>query len=380
MVNTFSLIFFLNFILSFVMSAQENIQNPSATRTLSEARIIHLRVPAPRGLIVDQKGKVLVQNKIFYRLGLRLPYFDIENPNQLRELQKFLQAKISEAHQVFSQNIKVNWDLFLEHYRQRRWLPFFMPITVDEKSKAKIQTQLQIQNFEPGWVLEAMYVRHYPNPYTASHVLGTVGKLRPMSRTELIKLEYDLEDAVQEKHSDSEKTEKLYQEAIQKLDPLTEDYVGRDGLEFAYDRELRGEDGLIKIVIDENGNEVSRQILQAPKVGQTLVTTLNLNWQLLSEKLLAQKKQRSAFIVLDIKKGSIAAMASYPTFDLTKFVPYLDDKYAKFLNEDPSNPLLGRAWQGRYPPGSVFKIPVALAALEKNIFEIPLKIRSLMTS
>jgi len=120
-------------------------------------------------------------------------------------------------------------------------------------------------------------------------------------------------------------------------------------------------------LFDENGNKLLEEQVKRPRPGGTLVTTLNLEWQLLAEKTLRGGCKRGAFVVIDVVTGEVLVMASRPSFDLNHFTPGISDTDFKELEADPSQPLFGRAFQSAYPPASSYKPIVALAALNNGV-------------
>jgi penicillin-binding protein 2 len=166
-----------------------------------------------------------------------------------------------------------------------------------------------------------------------------------------------------------------------------DDVIGKDGVEQVFESELRGTPHTRKLEVDSRGRVV-RIINDTPaKSGNDLKLTMDVNIQKVAEDSLAQgiqgvrqmrdntfKNQLKLFaapggsaVVLDAKDGSVVAMASYPTFNVTQFTNGVPVDQFKALTDPASNfPLLNRATQGLYPPGSTFKLITAIAALENN--------------
>ncbi|MDB4527758.1 penicillin-binding transpeptidase domain-containing protein [Akkermansiaceae bacterium] len=111
------------------------------------------------------------------------------------------------------------------------------------------------------------------------------------------------------------------------------------------------------------------------------MATLDLDWQRYAEQVLREDCKRGAFVVIDIQSGEVLVMASRPTFDLNEFIPYITTERYKELQNNPSAPLFGRAFQSSYPPASTFKPVVALAAINNGsihpdqTFDCPYKIK-----
>ncbi|MBI4912805.1 MAG: penicillin-binding protein 2 [Acidobacteria bacterium] len=141
--------------------------------------------------------------------------------------------------------------------------------------------------------------------------------------------------------------------------------VGRTGFEAARNEHLKGNDGQRRILVDHLGREVRLYDGKEPNPGRSLFLTLDAGLQ----KTLADAfaGEQGAAVVLDLRDGGILALHSSPSFDPNIFLGHMDRQQADALFRNPSKPLLNRAIRGRYPPGSTFKLLVALCALEKGI-------------
>jgi penicillin-binding protein 2 len=149
----------------------------------------------------------------------------------------------------------------------------------------------------------------------------------------------------------------------QTLWPETE---GREGLEQTFNSMLTGRDGHYKVTFDRDGRQTSERIIDPPIPGYNVVTTLDLHLQEVAEQALAAKAKRGAIVIIDPNDGDILAMASWPTYDPNEFIPSISTAKFKALRDDPDIPLLPRAFRSAYPPGSTFKIAVAMAAFESG--------------
>lgn len=199
--------------------------------------------------------------------------------------------------------------------------------------------------------------RVYEHPGVASHILGRVGKIQAS------KVEY-------------------YTELGYPLDAT----VGVSGVESAFEEYLRGVDGEMIITEDAYGNVVDQVVSKEPVAGCDVYLTISLEYQLTAEqaleddinyivnkaitsdsykkgeRLIGEDADAGALTMLDVKTGEVLAMASYPTFNLATFNEDFEE-----LNADPTSPMLNRALFGRYPPGSVFKVGIAAAALMEGV-------------
>jgi len=147
-------------------------------------------------------------------------------------------------------------------------------------------------------------------------------------------------------------------------EPLWPLVSGRSGLEKTRDSDLTGQDGLLSVVYPPDGAPPRKQVVRAPVPGKTLVVSLNAKMQKLADQLLAKGGRPGAFVVMDALTGEVLVLVSRPGFDPNQFVPSISaDAFAK-LSQDPAQPFFPRAYAGNFPPGSVFKPMVALAALQ----------------
>jgi len=202
-----------------------------------------------------------------------------------------------------------------------------------------------------GVYTESTYIRVYHTNH-APHLLGYIGAMSAE--------EYE-----------------FYKEQDYPMDAI----VGKVGSEYAFEEYLRGINGERVIKVGEDGTILSDEITKMPQPGQHIQLTLDLEIQIAAEnalrtqieKINALRREKNnegteeeelemipggAVVVTNVHTGEILAAASFPTYDLTT----LSENWS-LLNTDPGNPMLNRATQGRYPPGSTFKMVTALAAL-----------------
>ncbi len=307
------------------------IRNASdgAIMTRKDARAITLRIPAPRGQIVDREGVPLAQNKVAYQVALQFRQF--ENADRDFVL-NWAHARLDALQALVKNQVSKTDDEIYDHYRHRRWLPLLVSGQIGEKEARDIESKLT-----SGLVLHPIYKRVYPQGELAAHIVGYSGSVG-----------------------------KLPTGPINFNEPLWEESEGRSGLEKVFNTQLTGEPGMKRLLFDENGNKLLEEQVKRPRPGGTVVTTLDYSWQKLAEDTLRNGCRRGAFVVLDVLTGEVLVMASRPSFDLNSFIPGINETDFKALNEDPSAPLYGRAFQSVYPPASAFKPIVALAALNNG--------------
>jgi len=185
----------------------------------------------------------------------------------------------------------------------------------------------------PGVMIQVESQRNYPGGVTAAHLLGYVGEI---SADQLEKPEF--------------------------LDLHQGSIVGQYGVEKSYDRHMRGMAGQKSVEVDALGHEKKASVVERPQAGNDLYLTIDVRLQKVAEDLLGE--EQGAIVALDPNSGDILAMVSRPGFDPNVLSRELTAKQWVEIVQDEGRPLNNRASQGQYPPGSTFKIPMAIAALE----------------
>lgn len=226
----------------------------------------------------------------------------------------------------------------------------------------------------PGVEIKETTSRRYVDGTLAPHAVGVVGSINAE--------EYEAENAqileqIKEEHPDwtEEQINELYQEQKYGYN----DIIGKSGLEYAMEDELRGERGKKRITTDAQGNVLSTEIIKQAVPGNTIVTTLDKDLQRAalegSAEFLEMAKKtyspeeggsadRISVVAQDVKTGEILAMVNYPTYDLS-------DYYTKYseLSSDPLHPLINYCTQGIYMPGSIYKPVVGIGALASGVID-----------
>lgn len=202
----------------------------------------------------------------------------------------------------------------------------------------------------PGVEIEATTRRSYHTDY-AAHLLGRVGLMNA---------------------EEWEYYKTLDEDADEKPDYEMDDQVGKDGVEKAFESYLRGTPGVRTIERNTEGKIVSTNWITMPEPGDNVVLTLDIDLQKKVEDTMAAviptlpggEAEGGACVILDVNTAELLACASYPTFSLTNF----QKEYSE-ISTDPRSPMLNRALQGVYPPGSTFKMVTGIAGLEEGIVE-----------
>ena len=301
--------------------------------TQKQARAYVLNIPAPRGQIVDRHGNPLAQTRVSYNLAINFP-----TPTTFTDAQvmQYAEPKIMLARSITGRPISVSQDLLLKHYKNRGVLPLVIAQDLrPDEIEAFNQRKPEMLSLLPT------YQRFYPNGALAGHVIGYAGR-----------------------------TGRMPDGPIENSQPLWPGAEGREGLEQTFDDQLQGKEGQFNIAFDPTGKKVSEQVSIPPQPGYNVVTTIDENIQRLCEQTLEKGAKRGAIVVIDPNNGDILALASWPTINPNAFIPNISAEAFKALQDDPSIPLLPRAFRSAYPPGSTFKVTSGLAALQEAVIKI----------
>ena len=359
-------------------------------------------VPAARGEILDRYGRPLVSNAVSYDISIErsllvtdpdpngiilqlidlteasgLPYTDTlpvtrDEPFAYTEMNSIQKGRLEDYIAHFELGEDASAEKLMAWFRSHYSIPeSFTPAQARLAAGVRWELELRAlfgitdylfaagldqemiaavsERCYPGVTVSVGSHRVYRTPY-AAHLLGRIG---PM---------------------DKEQWEKYSQLGY----PMNA-MVGQDGAEGAFETWLHGTDGKRVTVRNAAGEVVNSYYTVEPKAGADVTLTLDLSGQQVTEEALAreiakinadrlasagpsaQMAEAGAAVVLQVGTGEILASASYPTYDLSAF----SENYARLL-EDPSKPMLNRAFQGRYAPGSTFKVVTATAGLAEG--------------
>ena len=302
-------------------------------RLLAEENRINVRlVPPSRGLVYDRDGLLIASNVQNYRAVIIRE--DVENlESLLNNLQTLL--KISDEKK---QAIR---KLVLKHSP-------FVPITVlnnlSWSNVAKISVNAPVLH---GLTADVGLNRHYPRGADYAHLLGYVG---PVS-------DFDLK-----KRDDNDPLLKI---------PRFQ--IGKTGVEAKLERALRGNAGTKRIEVNAKGRVIRELSRQESSPGQSVQMTIDTGLQNFALARLG-KKSASA-VVMRVDNGDLLSMASSPSFDTNLFVEGISTNDYAALRDNEFRPLADKSVQGIYPPGSTFKMVIALAALDEGLIRPNEKIR-----
>ena len=282
-----------------------------------------LALRAPRGVVFDRDGTVLVENR--YSLNISLVREQVENLDQALTL----------LGSVTGIGVQTLWDVV----DQNRDVPVYRPIVVIPDASLAQVASVSARALElPGVVVEQIPTRFYPSDTVASHLFGHVGEVT---------------DAQLKAATD----ERLRGGAI----------VGQSGIEQRYNELLIGEDGARRVVVNSLGREIETIDERLPTQGQQLQLTIDFDLQRAAENAFNLEGFAGAAIALDPQSGDVLAIVSLPAYNPNDFALGIDGETWAALNSNVLRPLQNRALQGRYSPGSTFKLVVATAALEEGV-------------
>lgn len=290
-------------------------------KVLAEENRVSLRLIAPeRGEIVDRMGRRIATNRKDFRVFL-IPEEAVDPEKTLLLLGEIIELSEGSLARIRRQ-IK----------RQRD----FLPVTVAENLSWREFARINVESVKlPGVQPDAGETRFYPDGPLASQVVGYVG---PVDENE------------------------INQAPVFQLPGFK---VGKSGLERSFEKNLRGQAGSRRVEVNAYGRVIRELTRQDGRPGEAMVLTLDLELQRHVVGLLGEES--AAAIVMDIETGDILVKASTPSFNPNDFNLGISRENWNALIRDPRKPLVNKCLQGQYPPGSTFKMAVALAALEAGV-------------
>ncbi len=289
-------------------------------------KFITSHLASERGVIYDRNMQQLVFNEVSFDLWLlksEMPENDKGKKEVLREIAQIIDEDVENLEEIIQQN--TGDKILLKKDLSHRSL-ILLTTRIEEISFLEIKKRI---------------LRHYQNQESLSHLLGYLGKISSQELS-LLK-DYEIGD-----------------------------YVGKEGLERAYQEVLRERKGEIRIERDAQGGEISREIIKYPQSGDSLVLSLDFLLQEKIEEVLNDILEeigstRGAVIALNPQNGEILASVSLPAFNNNLFARGITPEELRELNQNPQKPQLNRVIGGLYPTGSMVKPLIAAAALEEKI-------------
>ena len=294
-------------------------------KLLAEENRIDIEILPPlRGIIFDSKGIILAKNKENYRIKI-LRDKNIDLPELLDNFSQLLKISKERKNEIIQKLENKRFNTSVVIAENLSWNNF-LKVLVNLPSL-------------PGIIPEIDFKRYYTHKEILAHTLGYVGAISPKDLKELSK-----------------------NDPIMQIENFM---IGKVGIEKGLDKYLRGQVGLGKYEVNASGKIIRKLGEESSSPGKDLHLTLDSNLQKFS--MLRIKEYSASVVVIDLKHGGIICMASNPSFDPNKFVEGISQKDWDILLESKNQPLANKAISGNYPPGSTFKMIVAIAALEENL-------------
>jgi penicillin-binding protein 2 len=280
-----------------------------------------LALRAPRGVLFDRNGKVLVENRHSFNISIVREH--------TRDLDRTVRL-LAEVAGLDAADVRHIVD-------RHRSEPIYQPIVIiEDASLAQVAAIMARRlDFElPDVVVEQVPTRQYPTDALAAHVFGYVGEA-----------------------SEAQIGNGIRTGAI----------IGQSGIERIYNDLLMGQDGARRVVVNSVGREIRTEAEVPPTEGRRVQLTIDYDLQKAAEDGFRHAGFNGSAVVLDPRSGEVLSLVSLPGYDPNDFAAGIDSATWASLNTDRLKPLQNRAIQGRYSPGSTFKLVVATAALEEGI-------------
>ena len=315
----------LGFLIILLRLLQLQILQGSEMRKASETnRLRVIGIPAPRGIIFDRNNLPLVKNAPYFCASVVPQEF---NQNSISDLARLFEIPVTDLYDRIT----------------RKAASPFTPVRIKEGLTFSEVSYIEARRSDfPGLLIEVETSREYIYGSVGSHLIGYLGKLNPrQSKDPSFK------------------------------DVPSEAFIGQWGAEKLYDKTLRGTAGQKIIEVDAVGREIRLLDETPPVKGSDLVLSIDIAVQKEAEK--AFDGRAGALVALRPETGEVLGLISSPSFDPNKFAKGVSSEDWQALMEDKKLPMLNRAIQSQYPPGSTFKIMTAIAALEEGAIDTDTK-------
>jgi penicillin-binding protein 2 len=315
--------------------------NATAAQAAAESNGVRLVYQdAPRGRILDRKGRVLVDNRV----------------SEVVTISRDTAARQPDVMSRLAALLGVSFDELRHRVHDPRYTPYRPVPLAQDVDKTKIVYIHEHQEEFPGVEADAVAERWYPYGTLAANIIGYVGQISDKQLATRKQLGY-----------------------------RAGDLIGQAGVEASYEDALRGQPGVTKLQVDSKGRVLGELGSQPPVQGHDVELTIDMDVQKLAEESLAQglvaarhnldkfgtktafKAPAGAVTALDPRDGSVLALATYPTYNPADFVNGISPAKFQAYQQDPNFPLDDRTIQGQYAPGSTFKLITAIAGLQAGI-------------
>lgn len=281
-------------------------------------RIRTLPIAAPRGTLLDRNGHVLVENRPSFNVILQPEQLQ-DTDDTVTRLARILQTGEAQIRERLAHRVPLR------------------PLVVKADASMADVAAIEARRLElPEARVDVIPLRSYPLAAAAAHALGRVGEV----------------------------TERQLQ-SPEFADLSPGDLVGQAGVELQHNRNLMGRDGRRRVVVNSRGMEVAEAERDPPRDGPSLTLTLDAALQKAMDEAFGESA--GSAVALNPYTGEVLAMTSVPAYDPNEFATGMDVLVWNRLSTDSRTPLMNRVIQGQYAPGSVFKIVIAVAALEEGV-------------
>jgi penicillin-binding protein 2 len=292
------------------------------------------KMPGLRGNIVASDGTVYATMRNQQNLVVKWPAAGESTTDA--DIVAWMRARFAEAKKAIGADVTISDKDLLAQYQAQRYQPFTVveditPFQADQIRQAGLEAK--------GFGFVGTPIRVYPKGTELAHVIGYLSR-------------------------DQQRNKGKYLSG----DVIYDRYKGAAGLEKVFDSDLIGKEGSFMISTTPDGYARSAVISSPPTYGGTLRLTIDSKIQAAAEKAL-NRKRMDAWVMMDIHNGDVVAMASHPTFDPNIFLPTIAPDEWAMLNGDLYNPLLNRAIDAQFPPGSCFKTVTSIAAMVAGVFD-----------
>lgn len=292
-------------------------------------------IRAPRGVIYDSQKKLLLTNAPQYDVVVIPVDFPKRSDEEALEAIKEKLISVAEvSEEEYTDSIEG-----MNYYS-------FDPVVIKEGVSRELALRIESELYDmPGVEIQKSAQRKYDEPEAFSHLLGYIGRIN--------------EKEIEEKQRKKEEY-------------LPNDVVGKAGVELTYEEILRGEYGKRQVEVDSRGKVKKVLANQEPLPGRDLVLSINKDFQVYIKERLEQEAEKgvsnkASVVAMDPRSGELYALVTIPSYDNNLFSQGISQEQYTALLEDEDKPLINRALNGLYPPGSIIKPVGAVAALEEGV-------------
>lgn len=318
----FVLIFFFAVLISRLWFLQIQ-QGEKYSRLADSNRVRYLEIAAPRGNILDSRGREIVTNR---------PSFNVVWVREDNSLDDALLKKMASI-------LDTDVSELLASIRKMAGTPGHIPVRLAEDIDWEQVAYIENNRMDlPGIKIEVVPLRVYHYGNLASHLIGYLGEINKK----------ELKDA----------DEGVYRGG---------DLVGKMGLERLEEKALRGEKGRHYMEVNALGFEQRNLKGMDPLPGNDLQLTIDMDLQRTAEERMAEGEKAGAVVAVEVNSGRLLALASAPVLELDKFIGGISHKHWQEMLDDPLHPLINKIVQGQYPPASTYKIVTAVAGLAEGV-------------